>query len=72
MTPQLYLKLSRQIARQQPELADYQAQIAAAQPGIDAAQAALDAATATAAAVPNAHTRRRVPIRHRIQRRATR
>ena len=49
MTAQ-YLKLSRQIARQQPELDAYLAQIAAAQPAIDAAQAALDAATATAAA----------------------
>lgn len=50
MTPQLYLKLSRQIARQQPELADYHAQIAAAQPAIDTAQTALDAAIFTAAA----------------------
>lgn len=49
MTAQ-YLKLSRQIARQQPELDAYLEQIASAQPAIDTAQAALDAATATAAA----------------------
>lgn len=53
MTAQ-YLKLSRQIARQQPELDAYLAQIAAAQPAIDTAQAALDAATATAAASQSA------------------
>jgi chromosome segregation ATPase len=49
MTAQ-YLKISRQIARQNPELDAYLAQIAAAQPAIDAAQTALDAATATASA----------------------
>jgi len=54
MTPQLFVKLTSQIARQTPELADYEAEIADRnikslnlQPGIDAAQAALDDATAT-------------------------
>lgn len=52
MTPQLFVKLTNQIARQTPELADYEAEIADRnikslnlQPAIDAAQADLDAAT---------------------------
>ena len=50
MTPQLLVKLTNQIARQTPELAEYEAEIADRnikslnlQPAIDAAQDALDA-----------------------------
>lgn len=50
MTPQLFVKLTSQIARQTPELADYESEIADRnikslnlQPAIDAAQADLDA-----------------------------
>lgn len=47
MTPELFIKLSNQIKRQLPELADYQAQAKALQPGID--QAAADVALCRAA-----------------------
>lgn len=46
MTPQLYTKLTAQIERQQPELADYQAQADALQPTIDSAQQWVDACQA--------------------------
>ena len=46
MNTEEFVGLTRQIARQQPELTAYQQQIAAAQPAIDATQTALDAATA--------------------------
>ena len=58
MTPQLYIKLSSQIARQTPELADYETQVIAAnirhlnaQPAVDAAQTVRDAAQAELDAV---------------------
>ena len=47
MTPQLYVKLSAQIARQTPEAAALEAQAAALQPGIDSAQAWLDSCQAS-------------------------
>lgn len=47
MTPQLYVKLSAQIARQTPEAEALEAQAAALQPGIDSAQAWLDSCQAS-------------------------
>lgn len=47
MTPQLYVKLSAQIARQTPEAASLEAQAAALQPGIDSAKAWLDSCQAS-------------------------
>ena len=47
MTPQLYVKLSAQIARQTPEAEELEAQAAALQPGIDSAQSWLDSCQAS-------------------------
>ena len=47
MTPQLYVKLSSQIARQTPEAEALEAQALALQPGIDSAQAWLDSCQAS-------------------------
>ena len=43
MTPQLYIKLTQQIARQTPEAEALEARAAAMQPGIDSARAWVDA-----------------------------
>lgn len=47
MTPQLYVKLTQQIARQTPEAEALEAQAAALQPGIDSAQAWVDSCQAS-------------------------
>ena len=47
MTPQLYIKLSSQIARQTPEADALEAQALALQPGIDSAQAWVDSCQAS-------------------------
>lgn len=47
MTPQLYIKLSSQIARQTPEAESLEAQALALQPGIDSAQAWADSCQAS-------------------------
>lgn len=47
MTPQIYVKLSSQIARQTPEADALEAQALALQPGIDSAQAWVDSCQAS-------------------------
>jgi chromosome segregation ATPase len=56
MTPQIYVKLTQQIARQTPEAKELEAQAAAMQPGIDSAQAWLDSCQASVDAAQTALT----------------
>ena len=56
MTPQIYAKLTAQIARQTPEAEALEAQAAAMQPGIDSAQAWVDSCQASVDAAQAALT----------------
>lgn len=56
MTPQLYIKLTQQIARQTPEAEALEAQALALQPGIDSAQTWLDSCQASVDAAQAALT----------------
>ena len=56
MTPQLYVKLTQQIARQAPEADALEAQAAAMQPGIDSAQEWVDSCQASVDAAQAALT----------------